>query len=154
MSPIKMSENILQTAITKEEMTRSFYLKVSEKVSNPTVKEPLQQMAQEEQKHKDMLLARLKDEYGSEFVPQDFSGDEKYRVAEQEITTHEHALVVIRSAMELEDEAIKFYTSQLDKVDHPEDQELLGELIDFEEGHRSWLEKEYKNMSTSSHWLP
>ncbi len=86
MSPIKKNESILQTAISKEEMTRSFYIKVTEKVSNPSFKEPLQQMAQEE----------------------------------QEITTHDHALVVIRTAMQLEDEA-----------------------IDFEEGHRSWLEKEH-----------
>lgn len=154
MSPSRLSKEILQDAIQKEELTRAFYRRLTEKVSNPSIREPLLQMAEEEQRHKDLLLQRLRKEYDTDFTPRDISGTDKYLRAEQEITTHEHVLVVLRTGMQLEDEAIDFYREQLDHTDQPDDVELLRQLIDFERGHREWLENEYKKASTSSTWLP
>jgi rubrerythrin len=154
MATSHISEDILQQGIQKEELSRSFYRELAENVSNPSVKEALLRMAEEEQRHKDLLVRRLRDDYAAEFSPREISGTEKYELGKEEITTHEHALVVLRTAMQLEDEAIDFYRQQLERVAAPEDTELLNTLVDFEQTHRKWLENEYKKMSTSSHWLP
>jgi rubrerythrin len=155
MSTAAMSEEILHDAVQKEELSRMFYRQLADRVSNPSLREPLLRMAEEEQRHKDLLLTRLTEQYHTEFTPRHIPGTEKYRVAEQEITDHEHVLVVFRTGMQLEDEAVDFYRIQLERVDDPRDLELLHELIEFEQEHRRWLEEEYRKLSTSSaHWLP
>lgn len=148
-----LGEEILRKAIQGEDQAYNFYSKVKDLMINKKSKIFMENLANEELKHKNILEKRYKALYGKDFeeIP-GFIFDENLKIENLGLNSQSDALQILSSAIEAEKNAIVFYSKLLKDVDNEEDLELLKYLIDFEESHKIKLQNEYQTINKDYYW--
>jgi len=148
-----LGEEVLRKAIQGEKQAMIFYSEVSNMIINKKSKNLMQDLASEEEKHKNILQKRYTILYKKEFeeIP-GFVFDEKLDIKKLGLNTQSDALQILSSAIEAESHAIDYYSELLNQTESNEDIELLKSLIKFEEGHKNRLQEEYKSISKNYTW--
>ena len=148
-----LGEEILRKAIHGEIQAMEFYSKVSKIIINKKSKSLMQNLANEEEKHKNILQKRYNFLYKKDFeeIP-DFIFDKNLNTKNLGLNSKSDALQILSSAIEAETHAVEFYSELLNQTDSHEDIELLKSLIKFEETHKIKLQDEYKSMNKNFTW--
>jgi rubrerythrin len=135
--------NILKEAILLERRGKAFYSKVAEQTADPAVKEFFEIMAQEEDRHIEILEKQFAAYVqNQQFAP--LSADEKdqkpqaYQVLSGEIkdkiAAAEFEAAAISAAMLMEERAVAFYGGRAKEADSPDEEMFYLWLSDFEQG--------------------
>lgn len=138
-------QEIIDFAIEKEEEAAAFYQQASQKAERPPMKEALQNMAGEEQKHKELLttlnVGRVADKK-LESVPDLKVGDYLVDVQYRPDMEYQDLLIL---AMKREKKAFQMYSDIADGTDNPEMKKLFQVLAQEEAKHKLKLEIEYED---------
>ena len=138
-------EDLIQFAIEKEREAAVFYADLAGQTSFAGVKKALEEMAEEEKKHEDMLKnlesnKALLEEYEFKWIPDmkrsDYMIDLKY---EDGMSYAD----ILRLAMKREEQALKMYNELQKKTDNADHIKLLKVLCQEEAKHQLFLEGLY-----------
>ena len=110
MTKVSIAQETFEQAIQRELQEIKFYTNLAESIHNEGAKGEMLDIAKQEQKHADILKQRLKDIYGVDYKEKDEPLGKKYAAMGKEIKEHEHALVVAKTAIDIEEESIEFYS--------------------------------------------
>jgi len=146
-----MAENktldIIKKAIVLEHRGKALYESVLPKTSSAGVKELFTQLAEEEEKHIDVLSKRYKS------VAKGGTFDTRVLVKPgelednnilsgkivKEISGAGYEAAVISAALEFEKKAVEFYSKQAESSESKEEKELFQWLSEWEKGHMAML---------------
>ena len=136
-------KEVITFAIRKEAEAYNLYTTYSQLVKNPGTKVMFQELAKEEQKHREMLqrvekkdvseykLKKIPDMRISDFVDeQEFSPDMDYASA-------------LRLAIKREESSLRLYNHLTEGTENPELEKLFSALAQEESKHKLRLESEY-----------
>jgi len=136
-------KEVITFAIRKEAEAYNLYTTYSQLVKNPGTKVMFQELAKEEQKHREMLqrvekkdvseyeLKKIPDMKISDFVDeQEFSPDMDYASA-------------LRLAIKREENSLRLYNHLTEGTENPELEKLFSALAQEESKHKLRLESEY-----------
>jgi len=136
-------DDVVRFAIDKEEKSMEFYRKCAGKAKNPAIREFFEELAQEEQHHRDMLVAldpaaignirldRVEDLHISDYLM-----DAPFK----EDITYQEALTL---AMKKEEKAHAFYSGWKNKCLHEKTEKLFALLAQEEMKHKRKIETLY-----------
>lgn len=148
-----IQEEILRKAIQGEKQAYEFYLNVRDLIVNKNSRNLMQNLANEEKKHKEILEKRYKDLFNKNFVEiPGFIFDDNLDIKKLGLSSQSDAIQILSSAIEAENNAIKFYSDLLKETDSIEDIEILKYLIKFEESHKIKLQDEYNLVNKNYIW--
>jgi rubrerythrin len=138
-------EELILSAMKSEVEAKDVYSKIAERVKNYFLKEKLNFLAQEEEKHR----LFFKELYKEKFQGKEITLPEKTPVPLPEIKFSDESVplsVVLESAMEAESAAHDFYLSMAKGYEeNPEVKKTLQYFATMEMGHYKLLEIERKN---------
>lgn len=136
-------DDVVKFAIEKEEHAMAYYQECSRRAKNPGIKTFFQEMAEEEQRHRDMLigldptrLGDLKLEKVEDLHISDYMVDIKF----DENVTYQQALTI---AMKKEEKAHDFYTGWKTRCMHEKTAKLFELLAQEEMKHKRRIETMY-----------
>lgn len=144
---------ILNKAIEREVEAFEFYLALSQKDLDASVKQIFTELAAEEKEHQTLLQSFLHDpEKLLRFKP---SAD--YKVAETvedspTLSVNMKPVDAITLAMKREEEAMNRYTALAENSETAEQAKVFQELAYMEQGHKTRLEELYTNMAFPEIW--
>ncbi len=136
-------KEVITFAIRKEAEAYNLYTTYSQLVKNPGTKVMFEELAKEEQKHREILLGVEKQdvsEYKLEKIPDMKIGD---FVDEQEFSPDMNYASALRLAIKREEFAHRLYNLMAEKADDPEIKKLFSTLAQEESKHKLRLESEY-----------
>jgi rubrerythrin len=135
---------ILKQAILLERRGKAFYQKVAEQADSDAIQSFFQDMAEEEQKHIEILSAQFKS-YTEEgrFSPGGFNEEENSRISDtvlnadikEKIATAGFEAAAIGAAISMEERAVKVYSEQGVAAVDPEEKRLYTWLSQWERQH-------------------
>jgi|SRR6056297_2166762 len=139
-------KDVVQFAIDKEEKAREFYSQCQNQAKSPGLKKFFQEMAEEEQRHKDQLTkldleGRLGDiplEDTPDLSLSDFMIDVKFKPD----LSYQEALVM---AMKKEQKAHAFYEAWKNRCTDPKTSNIFNWLAEEELKHKHKLEDMYES---------
>ncbi|MCX8095674.1 MAG: ferritin family protein [Caldisericia bacterium] len=148
-----LGEEVLRKAIQGELQAANFYSDVSKLIVNKKSKSLIESLSNEELKHKVILEKRYKELYNKDFeeIP-GFVFDPNLKIEKFGINSKSDAIEIISSAIEAENNAIKFYFELMQGVESNEDKDLLQSLINFENSHKQRLQDEYEKLNKEFIW--
>lgn len=148
-----LKEELLRKAIQGEKQASNFYSKVKEMIINKNSRNLMESLANEEIKHSETLERRYKDLFNKDFeeIP-GFIFDKNLDIKKLGLSSQSDAIQILSSAIEAENNAIKFYSDLLKETDSIEDVEILKSLIKFEESHKTRLQDEYNSVNKNYIW--
>ena len=142
--------DILKNALLLERRGRAFYGKVAEQSARPAVREFFTLMAEEEDKHIQILSAQYRAyrEKGS-FEAADRSQEPSPDLAsavlnervKSEITAADFEAAAIAAALSMERNAVRAYSERAEAADDPEEKALYRWLAGWETEHLEFLAK-------------
>ncbi len=153
------SLDILTWGINSELAAYVFYKRAAEKVDNDKYIEAFEKLAGEEKDHYWTLEAEydslvrsekwnsyndLMRKSGLPEIPEEMSETHRKRI--DMLDTIGEIDKILEIALELEQEAYEYYSSQIAKVDDPVAKEMLGFLAKFELGHVNLIKKWLKEL--------
>lgn len=139
-------KDVVQFAIDKEEKAREFYSQCQTQAKSPGLKKFFQDMAEEEQRHKDQLTnldmeIKLEDiplEESQDLSLSDFMVDVEFRPD----LSYQEALVM---AMKKEEKAHAFYQAWKNRCTDPRTNHVFSWLAEEELKHKHKLEDMYED---------
>jgi rubrerythrin len=139
---------ILKNAILLEKRGRAFYSEVARQTSGKAVKEFFEILANEEERHIQVLSDQFKS-YGNKqkFDPGDYPDDTETGIAstvltrqlQEEISAADYEAAAIGAAMAMEKNAIKLYSEQAEKAHDTNEKALYNWLAEWERQHLDFL---------------
>jgi rubrerythrin len=147
MSEDKTTE-ILKSAILLEKRGRAFYSKVSGQASGEAVKTFFLMMADEEDKHIQILTEQFKayrqhNEFTAEEYTDDYVGSISAKVLTgdliKQISAADYEAAAISAAMSMEENAIKLYSNRAAQAQDPNEKALYEWLSKWEAQHLKFL---------------
>jgi rubrerythrin len=142
--------DILKEAILLERRGRSFYLKVAEQSGHAAVREFFEMMAEEEQRH----IEILEDQFSAYARNQQFeplaSQERQNQPADQlvldesvkkQIAAADYEAAAISAAILMEEKAVALYSERAEVAQDPAEESLYLWLAAWERGHLSSLVK-------------
>ncbi|MBT3274449.1 MAG: ferritin family protein [Spirochaetales bacterium] len=145
--------DFLVTAIHSEIVARDAYIAIGYKIDVEGGKKVMKAMAAEEDEHRHLLAGRYKTLTGKDFIYNpDLKPGPDFSFIEKSTFGRTDALEALRLALGAEEDAIRFYSGELEKAADRSDVKMLNTLIRFERGHKKKLEKEIKRLQTKNHW--
>jgi len=142
--------DILKEAILLERRGRSFYLKVAEQSAHAAVREFFEMMAEEEQRH----IEILEDQFSAYARNQQFeplaSQERQNQPADQlvldesvkkQIAAADYEAAAISAAILMEEKAVALYSERAEFAQDPAEESLYLWLAAWERGHLSSLVK-------------
>lgn len=151
MSSVSCSsvDDVVNFAIDKEQKAMEFYQKCADRAKNPGIKKFFQEMAAEEQRHRDMLkeldVLGISDVQLSK-VEDLRIGDYLVDVQFYDEITYQEALTL---AMKKEEKAHAFYSGWKDKCMHEKTSKLFELLAQEEMKHKRTIETIYDDQILS-----
>ena len=142
MEPNNFKE-VLTFAIRKEAEAYNLYTTYSQLAKNPGTKVMFEELAGQEQKHREILQGIEKkdvSEYKLETIPDLKIGD---FVDEQEFSSDMDYASALRFAIKREEFSLRLYNLMAEKADDPELKKLFSALAQEESRHKLRLETEY-----------
>ncbi len=135
---------LLLAAIKSEVESNELYNCLADRVKNAMLKERLQFLAREEDKHRAFLEAL----YKQKFPDEEINIPEKTPVPLPEVDDSEDRLLseIIEDAMKAELAAKDFYESLKDLLQDEKNRNMLQILANMEQGHYDILAKELENL--------
>jgi rubrerythrin len=137
-------EKILSDAIEREVEAYEFYQQVYERTEDPTVKEVFEQLAKEEQSHRNLLEQFLHD---PTMLMHIHPPSADYQIAEAtempKLSIDMKPADAIALAMKKELQAVEFYRALADKATDPKAKSVFENLTNMELGHKHRLEDVY-----------
>ena len=136
-------KEIVTFAIRKEAEAYNLYTTYSQLAKNPGTKVMFEELAKEEQKHREMLQGVEKkdvSEYKLEKIPDLKIAD---FVDEQEFSPDMDYASALRFAIKREEFSLRLYNLMAEKADDPEIKKLFSTLAQEESKHKLRLESEY-----------
>jgi len=136
-------KEVIIFAIRKEAEAYNLYKTYSQLTKTPGMRTMFEELAQEEQKHREILEGVEKkdvSEYRLEKIPDLKIGD---FVEEQEFSPDMDYASALRFAMKREEHSIKLYHHMAAGTDDPELKKLFSALAQEEAKHKLRLETEY-----------
>jgi rubrerythrin len=134
-------EKILEDAIEREVEAYEFYQQVYERVDDSTVKEVFEQLAKEEQGHRELLEQFLHD---PTMLLHIHPPSADYQVAEAtelpKLSIDMKPADAIALAMKKEQQAVQFYRSLAEKATDARAKSVFENLTNMELGHKYRLE--------------
>ncbi len=148
-----LGEEVLRKAIQGEKQAMEFYLDVSKMIVNKKSKSLMESLSNEERKHMILLEKRYRELYNKDFEEiEGFIFDPNLRIEKFGLNSKSDAIEILSSAIEAENNAIKFYFELLQRIEANEDKELLQSLIEFENSHKKRLQDEYEKINKDFIW--
>jgi rubrerythrin len=146
-------EAILNKAIDREVEAYEFYLALSQKNLDASVKQIFSELAAEEKKHQTLLQSFL-DNPEKAFK---FKRTADFKVAETveegpPLSTDMKPVEAITLAMKREEEAMNRYKNLAENSETAEQANICQELAYMEQGHKTRLEELYTNMAFPEIW--
>ena len=146
MKDLQVSE-VLDKAIQKEEEAYLFYMAILDKIEDKSVKEAIEWVANEEQKHKDFLVNYREGRYGSDALR--MSDVVHYKIAEHQkepkIAKDMRREDVFLVASHRELKSYQFYTELADLHPSGDTKEMLLKIANEELKHKEKMEYLYAN---------
>jgi len=146
MKDLQVSE-VLDKAIQKEEEAYLFYMAILDKIEDKSVKEAIEWVANEEQKHKDFLVNYREGRYGSDALR--MSDVVHYKIAEHqkepEIAKDMRREDVFLVASHRELKFYQLYTELADLHPSGDTKEMLLKIANEELKHKEKMEYLYAN---------
>ena len=142
MEPNNFKE-VLTFAIRKEAEAYNLYTTYSQLAKNPGIKVMFEELAGQEQKHREILQGVEKkdvSEYKLEKIPDMKISD---FIDEQEFSPDMDYASALRLAIKREEFAHRLYNLMAEKADDPEIKKLFSALAQEESKHKLRLETEY-----------
>jgi len=143
---------IIRQALLNEQEGIDFYNLAAEKAASPEAKEAFSQLAAEEQKHIDWLLAlyrSIKANKLSEFDASEYeepSAPDLYNWQTIGRESGSLAVSVFGIGINLEKAAIDFYTAAAEQTQFPEAKALYQKLIRWENQHLEQFQRDYDSL--------
>lgn len=140
--------DVLKQAILLERRGKSFYRKIAEESNQPSVRSFFEFMAEEEQKHMDILTRQFKSyKESGRFESGIFDKQETSQVSSEVLTSKikgkisaaEFEAAAIGAAISMEERAINIYTERADSATDPAEKELYKWLAGWERVHLKQL---------------
>jgi rubrerythrin len=140
--------DILKNAILLEKRGRAFYSKVARQTSVKAVKQFFEILADEEDKHIQILSGQFKSYQDKQkFDPGDYPADKKTGIAstvltrqlQEEISAADYEAAAISAAMSMEENAIKLYSERAEKAHDTNEKALYNWLAKWERQHLDFL---------------
>lgn len=146
---------VLRKAIKGEEDGYKFYNLLAEKATNPDAKRKLENLRDDEIRHKETLREIFAKHVGGDIGALPDRGinalaDVFRKGRLQERTTE---MEFLNLAIEAELAATKYYQEERDLVDDPAFQEIFDQLADEEHGHFELLQAEKDALSGNYSWF-
>ena len=137
----------LKKGIDMEFQTRNFYLKVSEGIKNKKASRVMAGMARDEEDHANRLKVLLEKVSGERYQPDpNAPPNPKFKVAEAAVYVQAVAKEIVSVGIFIETESIKHYSGLLEAATEKAEKRLFADLVKFEEGHKSKLQKEFRKL--------
>jgi rubrerythrin len=136
-------KEVITFAIRKEAEAYNLYKTYSQLTKTPGLKQMFEELAQEEQKHREILEGVEKKnvtEYKIEKIPNLKIGD---FVEEQEFSPDMDYASALRFAIKREEHSLNLYNHMAEGTDDPELKKLFSALAQEEAKHKLRLETEY-----------
>lgn len=136
-------KEIITFAIRKEAEAYNLYKTYSQLARTPGIKTMFEELAQQEQKHREILEGVEKknvSEYKLEKIPNLKIGD---FVEEEEFSPDMDYASALRFAIKREEHSLKLYNHMAEGTDDPELKKLFSALAQEEAKHKLRLETEY-----------
>jgi rubrerythrin len=138
---------LIDTAIKREEDAYTFYMAIHGKVTDPSVRETIQWIAGEEQKHKAFLVNYRKGDFGAGSLR--LSEVVYYKIAEHqnepEVTENMNSSDVYLVASHRELRSHRFYTALANQHAAGEARQMLLKMANEELKHKEKMEYLYAN---------
>lgn len=145
-------EAILNKAIEQEVEAYEFYLALSQKDLDASIKQIFTELAAEEKDHKLLLQSFL----DNPDKPLRFKPSADFKVAETvdgpALSVYMKPVDAIALAMKREEEAMNRYTAFAESSETAEQAKIFQELAHMEQGHKTRLEEIYTNMAFPEMW--
>lgn len=146
---------ILKQAILKEIRAKTLYLDVAQKSKSPEVRHIFEIMASEEQSHIDFLSTQYKNYSKTQSFTTTELNVKEQKIAsiilsddlKNQISSAGYEAAAISAAIELENKAIEFYTSQAQKATNNQEKEFFLFLANWERTHHEILLKLDKELT-------
>ena len=152
MADIKTYVSILTMAIDNEVEAYEFYLGVSNKVEDASLKSIFKELAEQEMGHRDLLTCYLSEDA----KPLNFANLLDYKISETvdkpKLSLAMKPVDAIALAMKNEEEAMEMYHILASSSPDEEQKTLFMNLSVMEKGHKSKLEDLYTNMAFPEVW--
>lgn len=152
MADLKTYVSILRIAIDNEVEAYEFYLGVSEKAADDSIKAIFRELAEQEMGHRDLLTCYLSEDA----KPLNFADLPDYKVAETvdkpKLSLEMKPVDAIALAMKREEEAMEMYQDLASSSSDEEQKKLFMNLSVMEKGHKARLEDLYTNMAFPEVW--
>ena len=147
--PENSTLDILKSALLLEKKGKAFYQNIAEKADTPSVKAFFSFMADEEDKHVEMLSKQFKSyQENGKFVPEDSTSshnDVELAVItndiKEKISAASFESAAISAAMAMEQRAIKLYADRAATTADADERALYDWLAKWERGHLHMLDE-------------
>jgi rubrerythrin len=165
MEPISEVLQAIETAIQIERDGLDFYTQAAKQTDDPKGKRMFQTLANDERAHlelfenaREALLSRaewLTPEQVGAISPKTPFRQPVFPTAEAiktaEVPTRQ--LAVLERGIQAEEDSIRFYSEQMERMDDPNAKAMYAYLIEQEEGHRMILQGEYDYLAGTGFWF-
>jgi len=145
-------QKVIETAISREVESYTFYKAVSERVKDANLKKLFAELAGDETKHRGFLQGLL----GRGVKELHFSTSKDYKVVDAlptpALSASMKPLEGLVIAVKKELEAMQMYTQLANASEDAEQKKLFNDLATMERGHKSRLEDIYVNMAFPEAW--
>lgn len=140
--------DILKSAILLERRGKAFYAKVAEQTSSQAVREFFGLMADEEERHVQVLSEQYRAHQGTgAFAPHRTGAESPETFAsavlterlKREIAAAGFEAAAVAAALTMERDALRFYAQRAASAPDPEERALYQWLADWEAGHLDFL---------------
>lgn len=143
----------IQEAIASEIEAREFYLKISERIKDASLKELFEEFSREEGNHEKILTALLDKGKIKEAT---FKGTQDFKVSETidmpEVSEDMDLKSAISLAMKNEEIAMKKYQDLARAADDPELKSVFNRLAAMEKDHKFKMENSFVNIAYPEVW--
>ncbi len=143
-------EDLLLLGIKSEEVAKEEYQKIADEAKNPFLKTRLSALAQEEDRHKEILVELYKDLFnGKEPVPPedpDFIPEFPEIRIFKELGETTDMRKILEGAMQAELSAKEYYESIAEMMDDPKIKTIMRYMAKIEEGHYKILKQQYEEI--------
>ena len=165
MQPTPETLQAIETAIQIEQDGLAFYTEAARQTDDPNGEKMFLSLARDEQAHlklfedaRESLLAEgkwLSPEQVEAISPRRFERPPIFPTVEEIKTVDlpERQLAALQRGIQAEQDAITFYSEQLEESDDPDARAMYAYLVEQEEGHRTILQGEYDYLTHTGFWF-
>ncbi len=148
-------EDVLGMAMKTEVMGRKFYLGLTEKVTHPEIKQKIQSLADDEERHEKLVHELYKSTLGREpgELPEKGVPDIVKAISDMKVDDRSKLLDVLDMAIEAERLAAKFYGRGIVLTEDNKTRAIFEELEKEEDGHYNMLIAEKAAISGDLYWF-